>query len=67
VYLGGGSIVSIPANLVLINVITHKSYSGSSYGLIDGGLGGMIYTYIGGITGFTAVVLSMAEMASMQV
>ncbi|QKX54036.1 uncharacterized protein TRUGW13939_01119 [Talaromyces rugulosus] len=31
---------------------------GSSYGLIDGGLGGMIYTYIGGITGFTAVVLA---------
>jgi kynureninase len=39
--------------------------SGSSYGLTDGGPGGMIYTYIGGIAGFSTVVLSMAEMASM--
>ncbi|KAH8701089.1 amino acid/polyamine transporter I [Talaromyces proteolyticus] len=37
---------------------------GSSYGLTDGGAGGMIYTYIGGVLGFSAVVLSMAEMAS---
>jgi hypothetical protein len=35
------------------------------YGLIDGGPGGMIYTYIGGLVGFGAVILAMAEMASM--
>ncbi|KAJ5640580.1 hypothetical protein N7528_000205 [Penicillium herquei] len=38
---------------------------GSSYGLTDGGKGGMIYTYLGGLAGFSFVILSMAEMASM--
>ncbi|KAL2004970.1 hypothetical protein VTN00DRAFT_2820 [Thermoascus crustaceus] len=38
---------------------------GSQYGLLDGGAAGMIYTYIGAIVGFSAVILSMAEMASM--
>ncbi|KAJ5591694.1 uncharacterized protein N7459_002063 [Penicillium hispanicum] len=38
---------------------------GSSYGLTDGGKGGMIYTYLGGLAGFTFVILSMAEIASM--
>ncbi|GIJ90309.1 hypothetical protein Asppvi_009263 [Aspergillus pseudoviridinutans] len=39
--------------------------SGASYGLINGGKGGMIYTYLGGLAGFSFVILSMAEMASM--
>jgi amino acid transporter len=39
--------------------------SGASYGLINGGKGGMIYTYLGGLVGFSFVILSMAEMASM--
>lgn len=39
--------------------------SGASYGLINGGKGGMIYTYLGGLIGFSFVILSMAEMASM--
>ncbi|KAH2240592.1 hypothetical protein KXV81_004814 [Aspergillus fumigatus] len=39
--------------------------SGASNGLINGGKGGMIYTYLGGVAGFTFVILSMAEMASM--
>ncbi|KAJ6083963.1 hypothetical protein N7486_010763 [Penicillium sp. IBT 16267x] len=38
---------------------------GSSYGLTDGGKGGMIYTYLGALVGFSFVILSMAEMASM--
>ncbi|OGM41093.1 putative amino acid permease [Aspergillus bombycis] len=38
---------------------------GSSYGLTNGGKGGMIYTYLGGLAGFSFVILSMAEMASM--
>ncbi|KAF7178962.1 hypothetical protein CNMCM7691_007786 [Aspergillus felis] len=38
---------------------------GASYGLINGGKGGMIYTYLGGLAGFSFVILSMAEMASM--
>ncbi|KAF7156356.1 hypothetical protein CNMCM6106_009623 [Aspergillus hiratsukae] len=38
---------------------------GASYGLINGGKGGMIYTYLGGLVGFSFVILSMAEMASM--
>jgi len=37
----------------------------SSYGLIDGGLGGLIWTYIGVVIMFTCVVASMADMASM--
>ena len=41
--------------------------SGSSYGLTNGGKGGMIYTYLGGLVGFSFVILSMAEMASMSV
>ncbi|KAF7717715.1 Amino acid permease [Penicillium ucsense] len=38
---------------------------GASYGLTDGGKGGMIYTYLGALAGFSFVILSMAEMASM--
>ncbi|UDD57212.1 hypothetical protein AFCA_004721 [Aspergillus flavus] len=38
---------------------------GSSNGLTNGGKGGMIYTYLGGLIGFSFVILSMAEMASM--
>ncbi|KAF7117639.1 hypothetical protein CNMCM5793_006762 [Aspergillus hiratsukae] len=38
---------------------------GASYGLINGGKGGMIYTYLGGLVGFSFVIFSMAEMASM--
>lgn len=49
-----------------IVVLTHQ-FSGSSYGLINGGKGGMIYTYLGALAGFTFVILSMAEMASMYV
>lgn len=41
--------------------------SGSSYGLTNGGKGGMIYTYLGALAGFSFVILSMAEMASMYV
>ncbi|CAP92223.1 Pc13g11540 [Penicillium rubens Wisconsin 54-1255] len=37
---------------------------GSSY-LTNGGKGGMIYTYLGGLAGFSFVIFSMAEMASM--
>ncbi|KAK2861433.1 hypothetical protein FQN49_004199 [Arthroderma sp. PD_2] len=37
----------------------------STTGLINGGLSGMIYTYIGGLFGFSFVILAMAEMASM--
>ena len=37
----------------------------SSFGLIDGGLGGLVWTYIGVVVMFTCVVASMADMASM--
>ncbi|KAI9700999.1 MAG: hypothetical protein M1836_001667 [Candelina mexicana] len=37
----------------------------STFGLIDGGLAGMIWIYIGTTVGFLAVVASMADMASM--
>ena len=39
--------------------------STANYGLINGGLGGMIWTYLGTVTGFAAAILAMAEMASM--
>lgn len=48
------------------SVLTHN-ISGSSYGLTNGGKGGMIYTYLGALAGFSFVILSMAEMASMYV
>jgi hypothetical protein len=35
--------------------------------LTNGGKGGMIYTYLGALAGFSFVILSMAEMASMYV
>lgn len=37
----------------------------SSWGLINGGLAGTIWIYLVGVLGFGAVILSMAEMASM--
>ncbi|KAE8135914.1 hypothetical protein BDV38DRAFT_294169 [Aspergillus pseudotamarii] len=37
---------------------------GSSNGLANGGKGGMIYSYLGGLIGFSFVILSMVEMAS---
>lgn len=39
----------------------------SSFGLINGGLAGLIYMYLFTFAGFLAVIASMAEMASMQV
>lgn len=39
--------------------------SSSMTGLINGGLSGMIYTYIGGTFGMSCAILAMAEMASM--
>ena len=34
-------------------------------GLVNGGFGGLVYEYIGTTICYTAVVLSLAEMASM--
>lgn len=39
--------------------------STSAFGLIDGGTGGLIWTYIGTVTFMTCVIASMADMASM--
>ncbi len=36
-----------------------------AFGLGNGGPGGLIYTYIASFIGFTLVIVSMAEMASM--
>lgn len=48
-------------------LLTTPSDSLAAFGLMNGGTAGMIYTYIGGVIGFTAVIASMAEMASMYV
>lgn len=61
VHLGSGLIVCLARNHSLLVDLT----SGASYGLTTGGKGGMIYTYLGGLFGFSFVILSMAEMASM--
>lgn len=37
----------------------------STFGLIDGGFGGLIWCYIGVFVGFVFVYASMSEMASM--
>jgi hypothetical protein len=39
----------------------------SGFGLLDGGMAGMIYVYIGSFVGFFAVVVTMADIASMLV
>lgn len=38
--------------------------SANTFGLINGGTGGLIWTYIGTFIGFFAAIASMAEMAS---
>jgi hypothetical protein len=40
-------------------------YSASTFGLINGGLAGLVWTYLGAYAGFLMVIASMAEMASM--
>lgn len=40
-------------------------HSASTFGLINGGLAGLIWTYLGTFACFLAVIASMAEMASM--
>lgn len=64
VHLGGRSLVRVADRGVWHQLLTDLS-SGSLYGLINGGKGGMVYTYLGGLFGFSFVILSMAEMASM--
>ena len=44
-----------------------NQYSASTFGLIDGGLAGLVWTYLGAYAGFLMVIASMAEMASMRV
>ena len=39
----------------------------STFGLINGGLAGLVYMYLITFAGFLAVIASMAEMASMQI
>ena len=41
--------------------------SASTFGLINGGLAGLVWTYLGAYAGFLMVIASMAEMASMRV
>ncbi len=43
------------------------SCSANTFGLIDGGLAGLAWTYLGAYAGFLMVIASMAEMASMWV
>lgn len=40
-------------------------FSVSTFGLIDGGFGGLIWCYVGVFIGFVFVYASMSEMASM--
>jgi hypothetical protein len=39
----------------------------STFGLINGGLAGLVWTYLATFVGFLTVIASMAEMASMWV
>lgn len=64
VNLGSRSYVrKAPRNLFREN--TEVLRSGASFGLINGGPAGMVWTYIGAVFGFGTAILSMAEMASM--
>jgi hypothetical protein len=44
-----------------------KRRRANTFGLIDGGLAGLVWTYLGAYAGFIMVIASMAEMASMYV
>jgi hypothetical protein len=44
-----------------------KRRRANTFGLIDGGLAGLVWTYLGAYAGFMMVIASMAEMASMYV
>lgn len=46
-------------NTILINC------SATAGGLLNGGSGGLIWTYVGSFFAFGTIVLSLAEMASM--
>jgi choline transport protein len=72
VHLGSCSLVRQSYSLgrsrqLSLAVLTRHIISGASYGLINGGKGGMIYTYLGALAAFSFVILSMSEMASMYV
>ena len=54
------SLESDPSNMLTI-------YRANTQGLIDGGLAGLFWAYIWNFIGFSFVVLSLAEMASMSV
>ena len=41
------------------------TFTGSTFGLINGGFAGIIWTYVGTVLFFTTAIASMAEMASM--
>jgi hypothetical protein len=43
------------------------SFRANTQGLVDGGLAGLFWAYIWNFVGFSFVVLSLAEMASMLV
>ncbi|KAK2743767.1 hypothetical protein FQN57_004704 [Myotisia sp. PD_48] len=57
--LGFTAVLMCTWEVVMMCVVASMS------GLINGGLSGMIYTYIGGLFGFSFAILAMAEMASM--
>jgi hypothetical protein len=46
-------------------ILLSFAHRGASYGLINGGPSGLVWTYIGAVFGFGTVILSMAEMSSM--
>jgi hypothetical protein len=62
----GGSIV-VSQFETEVNKLVLTRYSASTFGLINGGLAGLVWTYLGAYAGFLMVIASMAEMASMRV
>jgi hypothetical protein len=48
-------------------MLTEAVASVNVFGLVNGGTGGLIWVYLGTFAGFFCAILSMAEMASMQV
>ncbi|MCJ1469212.1 hypothetical protein MMC07_007845 [Pseudocyphellaria aurata] len=57
--------ISIVGFAVVLMGTWEGQLSVSTFGLIDGGLGGLIWCYVGVFSGFIFVYASMAEMASM--
>jgi len=49
----------------LFSLLESDCHSATAGGILNGGSGGLVWTYVGSYFAFGTIVLSLAEMASM--